>query len=86
MSTFNFGAAGGGPPSENPDGGGDDKDKKIEELERKLANMKLKYMDVKGAYEDTQRELVQAKSLLTDGVNTATVFNQLQVYIHSLKF
>jgi hypothetical protein len=78
--SFAFGA----PPSENPDGGGgddpsrDEKDKKIEELERQLSKMKLKFQDVKKTNAELTIELEQTKELLGN-IQAPTIFNQLQV-------
>ncbi len=78
MATFNFG----GPPAENPDGGSDEKDKKIEELERLISTLKLKYKEVRVENEEEiKRELKQTQDILGN-VQAPTVFNQLQVKYH----
>jgi hypothetical protein len=74
MATFSFGA----PPAENPDDDRDEKDKKIEELERQLSRMKLQVKDLKRAKRETEMKLQQTEAILVN-VQAPTVFNQLQV-------
>ena len=74
MATFSFGA----PPSENPDDGRDEKDKKIEALARELSSVKLENKDLKRAKKETEMKLKQTEALLVN-VQAPTVFNQIQV-------
>ena len=74
MATFSFGA----PPSENPDDGRDEKDKKIEALARELSSVKLENKDLKRAKKETEMKLQQTEALLVN-VQAPTVFNQIQV-------
>ena len=57
MATFTFG----GPPAENPGDGGDEKDKKIEELERQLSNMKVQVKGLKRSKLEVEMKLQQTE-------------------------
>ena len=74
MATFNFGF----PPAENPDTIEDEKDKRIEQLERELSSLKLKNKDLRVENVEIKRELKQTQDILGN-VQAPTVFNQLQV-------
>ena len=74
MATFTFG----GPPAENPGDGGDEKDKKIEELERQLSNMKLQVKGLKRSKLEVEMKLQQTEAILVN-TQAPTVSHQIQV-------
>ncbi len=74
MSTFTFGVH----PAENPGDGGDEKDKKIEELERQLSNMKLQVKGLKRSKLEVEMKLQQTEAILVN-TQAPTVSHQIQV-------